>query len=177
MCASWRGRSFVGIVVAGELIVGLRVVRFDMNIGEIGAASEVDGQCRAAPAQTVTAREDVGNRGGTRRAARACFVDGGPQLSRAVVVEQKQELGGLRSRRLTAREGGIEQSLDLGGGAGEPAVTGTARGLALVFQKRHLVGGVFDPLVTIVASYVARDLSRAVQKAHFGVRGGERQRA
>src|SRR2546422_5048547 len=124
MCASWRGRSLVGIVVAGELIVGLRVMGFDMNIGEIRAAGEVDGQCRAAPAQTVTAREDVGNRGGTRRAAFERFLNGGSQFGGAVIVEQKQELGGLRSRRLPAREGGIEQSLDLGDGAGEPAVTG-----------------------------------------------------
>src|SRR2546426_12327387 len=117
-----------------------------MNVGEIGAAGEVNGQCRATPVQAVAAGEDVGNRGGTRRAALERFMDGHPQFRGAVIVEQKQELGGLWSRGLPAREGGIEQSLDLGDGAGEPAVAGATRGLALVFEKSHLVSGVFDPL-------------------------------
>src|SRR5262249_60483963 len=82
------------VVVASELIVGLRGVGFDVEVLEVGAAREIDGGREPALGRAPASGEQEDDRADVGCSPGQGFVHGGAQLLRSVVVEQEQQLLG-----------------------------------------------------------------------------------
>src|SRR6266496_1111387 len=103
---SWSLRSGVFVVVgAGKLIVDLRLMRPDHEVGQVGTAREVDGERRPGLGRASAPLQQVGDGGDTRRLSLEGLDQGGPEGLRPVVVEQAQELYGRGAGVLTLGEG------------------------------------------------------------------------
>src|SRR5712691_8418273 len=88
-------RSGVFVVVGtGKLIVDLRLMRPDHEVGQVGTAREVDGKGRPGLGRAAAPLQQVGDRGDARCVSLQGFDQGSPQGLRPVVVEQAQELEG-----------------------------------------------------------------------------------
>jgi len=85
------------------------------------------------------------------------FADGGAQFRRSIIIQEAQELGGLRCRGLASLESGIEKLFTFRNGAGETPSGCRSPGLALTFQQGYLVGGIRDKLVAIIGAAMARN--------------------
>src|SRR6266536_1536380 len=172
---SWSLRSGVFVVVgAGKLIVDLRLMRPDHEVGQVGTAREVDGERRPGLGRASAPLQQVGDGGDTRRLSLEGLDQGGPEGLRPVVVEQAQELYGGRASVLTLGEGRLQEGLSLGHGGGEAAGRCRASGSALVLEKGLLVADLVDVLISVVAASVSDDLGLAIQDAHRD-RGGHKR--
>src|SRR5437667_2623956 len=121
--ASWRAKSFLGIVVAAvateEVIVGLQVMRLNVQICQVRALTEVDraaGMPFGCPAPFL---ENESDRRGVWRVALECLFDGGPEFLSPVLVEQAQQLRRLGRGGLATLKGRIKQGFALRDGVGE----------------------------------------------------------
>src|SRR5712691_3085742 len=172
---SLRSGVFVVVVCTGKLIVDLRLVGPDHEVGQIGTAREVDGQRRPGLGRAAAPHQQVGDGGNARCVTLEGLDQGGPEGLRPVVVEQAQELYGGGAGVLTLGEGRLQEGLSLGHGGGEAAGRRLSSGFALVLEQRLLVAGLVDVLVAVVAASVSDDLDLAVQDAHRDRRGHERE--
>src|SRR5437764_15171573 len=80
-CWSCAGRSFVGfIVLVSEFIVGLQIVRDDIERFEVRGPAEIHRDRSGVLPGTVSAAQDEGQRRSAGRAALAGVVDGAGRL-------------------------------------------------------------------------------------------------
>src|SRR6516165_5681526 len=109
MYRSCAGRSFLGLtVLVGELIVGLQVVRGDIERCEFWVVAEIHGGESAALLGTLLPAQDERHRRSAWRVALECFLDGTAQLNCPIGVQEFEELRGLATRRFSAGERGVE---------------------------------------------------------------------
>ena len=118
------------------------------------------------PRGTAAFAEDKSDGGRTRRITHESFADGGAQFRRSIIIQEAQELGGLRCRGLASLESGIEKLFTFRNGAGETPSGCRSPGLALTFQQGYLVGGIRDKLVAIIGAAMARNFSLAIENPH-----------
>ena len=98
-------------------------------------------------------------------------------IPRAIVIEQVEELNAEPGGRFAALEGGLKEGLALRDQDGQAAGGGRAQRLAFLFQQGGAVRGVFNELMAVIAAAVGSDLAHAVEQAHSGGRGDQRQGA
>src|SRR5260370_19434025 len=114
MCLSCASRSFIGIwlmVLVGELIVGLQMVRDDIERLQFWVATEIHRGGSGVLLRALPSAQDEGHRRSTWRVALECFPDGRTQLGGPVGIQELEELCGLAARRFSTGESGIDQSL------------------------------------------------------------------
>src|SRR6266542_4659743 len=157
---SLRSGVFV-VVCTGKLIVDLRLVGPDHEVGQVGTAGKVDGERRPDFGRPAAPFEQVGDGGDARRVALESLDQGGPEGLRPVVVEQAQELYGGGAGGLTLGEGRFQEGLGFGHDGGEAAGRRLSSGSALVLEQGLLVAGLVDVLVAVVAAAVTYRMARS----------------
>src|SRR5207244_2908334 len=113
MCLSCASRSFIGIglmVLVGELIVGLQIVRDDIERLQFWVATEIHRGGSGVLLRALPSAQDERHRRSTWCVALDCFPDGRTQLGGPVSIQELEELCGLAARRFSTCESGIEQS-------------------------------------------------------------------
>src|SRR6516162_7656778 len=112
MCRSCAGRSFLGLtVLIGEFIVGLQVVRDDIERLQFRVVAEIHGGESGALLGTLSSAQDERHRRSAWSVALECFLDGTTQLCSPVGVQEFEELCGLATRRFSAGESGDPKAL------------------------------------------------------------------
>jgi hypothetical protein len=163
----------LAVAVPGEFIVGLQILRTNMEDGQVRMAAQVQGRWRGAR----LAPEQESHRGSAGGVSRQGFLDGPPQRRRAIVVQQLHQLRRLCARRFSLRERQVEQLPALWHGLCQTASRGGMEGLAFERQDRVLMRRVEDELMPVITAQVAGQFGRAVENAHHRVAGRQRQRA
>src|SRR5881398_1813365 len=103
-CWSCAGRSFVGfIVLVSEFIVGLQIVRDDIERFEFRVPAEIHRDRSGVLPGTLSSAQDERHRRSAWRAALEGFVDGAAQLCSPVGIQEFEELRGLTTRRFSPR--------------------------------------------------------------------------
>src|SRR5438105_8263263 len=98
-CWSCAGRSFVGfIVLVSEFIVGLQIVRDDIERFEFRVPAEIHRDRSGVLPGTLSSAQDERHRRSAWRAALEGFVDGAAQLCSPVGIQEFEELRGLTTR-------------------------------------------------------------------------------
>src|SRR2546425_2631720 len=142
MCLSCAGRLFVGLMVlVGELIVGLQIVRGDIERLQFRVAAEIHGDRSGVLLGTLPPAQDERYRRSAWGVALECFPDGHTQLGGPVGIQELEELCGLAARRFSPCESGIEQSLAFRHRLRQATTWGGSEGLALFLQQGLLVSG------------------------------------
>jgi hypothetical protein len=100
-------------------------------------------------------------------------LDDRTELVLAVVVEQLEELRGEPRHGLSTLEGLLEKRLRFGNTGQEALRRNRAEGLSLTSKQRLAVCGLFDPLVTVIASDVASKDAFAVEDPYLGIGDGQ----
>src|SRR6266705_5527936 len=116
-----RSVAFV-IVAAREFIVGLRGMRFDVEVLEIGPAREVDRQTHPSLRRSPAFGEDERDGADARGLPGEGLLHGRAELFGSVVVEKQQQLLGDAGDRLAPPEACLDKSLRRRDGAYEPGI-------------------------------------------------------
>src|SRR5436309_4552636 len=159
MCLNCAGRLFVGLMVlVDELIVGLQIVRGDIERLQFRVAAEIHGGGSGVLLGTLPPAQDERYRRSAWGVALKCFPDGTAQLGGPVGVQELEELCGLAARRFSTCESGIEQSLAFRHRLRQATTWGGSEGLALFLQQGLLVSGIEHELVSIIGAAMLGDL-------------------
>src|SRR5438094_1659539 len=178
MCLSCASRSFIGIglmVLVGELIVGLQIVRDDIERLQFWVATEIHRGGSGVLLRALPSAQDERHRRSTWCVALDGFPDGRTQLGGPVSIQELEELCGLAARRFSTCESGIEQSLAFRHRLRQATTWGGSEGLALFLQQGLLVSGIEHELVSIIGAAMLGDLLTTVQDPHPRVGGHQGQ--
>src|SRR5215472_54724 len=135
ICLSWAGRSFVGLMLlVGELIIGLQVVRGNLEGLHFRMAAEIHGRGRGALLRALPSAEDERYGRSAWRIALESFLNGAAQFGRTIAVQELDQLGSLISGRFSPRESGIQQSLTFRYRFGQATAGSRSSSLAFFFQ-------------------------------------------
>ena len=93
----WRSVGSVVGVVLSDGIVGLQVVGPDVEVAEPRSVGQGEPERGLESAPSPAGFEDVGDGAGAEGVSLEGVVDGGGQLLRPVVVEQREQPGGVGS--------------------------------------------------------------------------------
>src|SRR5260370_35051024 len=94
MCLSCASRSFIGIglmVLVGELIVGLQIVRDDIERLQFWVATEIHRGGSGVLLRALPSAQDEGHRRSTGRVALECFPNGRTQLGGPEGVQELED--------------------------------------------------------------------------------------
>ena len=81
--------------MAGEVIVVLRFVRLHVKLGQLGPASEIDGERRTVVLAPASLGQQERHGGGPRGVALESLAHGRSELLGSVVVQEAQKLADL----------------------------------------------------------------------------------
>src|SRR2546430_11494830 len=127
--------------LVSELIVGLQIVRGDIERLQFRVAAEIHGDRSGVLLGTLPPAQDERYRRSAWGVALECFPDGHTQLGGPVGIQELEELCGLAARRFSPSERGIEQSLAFRHRCRQPTPWGGPEGLPLSFHQGFLVTG------------------------------------
>src|ERR1700758_4976013 len=107
ICSSCPDRLFSGVivVVVGEFIVGLQVVRANVDRLGFGVTTQIDRQGCSGLGGTLVLPQQESDRRSARRIPLQGFTDGSAQRRRPVEIQQFEQLCGLAASRLSLCEG------------------------------------------------------------------------
>src|SRR6516162_2706691 len=109
ICRSWVTRLFIGlIVVTGEVIVGLQVVRSNVNVLHLGMLAEIDRQGSRGRCDLLALAEQKGHGRGPWGIAFQGFANRTAQSRGAVEIQQLEQLGSLAAGGFSAGKGEIQ---------------------------------------------------------------------
>lgn len=145
-----------------------------LHAGVIGEDERHDGPEPAAPPLLV---EEMGDGAGAGRLAGQRGVDGRGQGRRAMLVEQVAEPAELRDAAIAVGRPLREEPVQRGDGLSQPLSGGDWAGGALLGGQCGDMGGILDDHAGVVAARVAGDLGRAIDDAHGGRVGQQRDGA
>src|SRR6476646_925402 len=115
---------------------------------------------------TGLAAQQKGNRRGSGGVALEGFLDGAAECGGTILVEQLDQLRGLRASRFSLCESQVQQFSAFWNGLLYASAWRGVVGLALEFQHRLLMGGVEHELVPVISADMAGKFSRAIENAH-----------
>src|SRR5215467_7794051 len=96
--------------------------------------------------------QDEGHRGEARRVPIQSFAKGGRQFRGAVIVQQSKKLSREPSGRFAALERGLKKGLTFRDQRSQARRASGSQSLALLFEQRLAVGGIFDQFISIIGA-------------------------
>src|ERR1700683_233598 len=174
ICWSWEGRLLLVVVVvfvASEFIVGLQIMRADVERLGLRMAAEIDGGQWGA--RLAAKQEGDGRSAG--RVALERFGDGAAERGGSILIQQLHQVRSLMPGRFPLRERLIQKRFAFGHGLLQPASGRGVERFALALEDRLLMRWIEHGLVSVITADMTSDLDRAIQNAHAGRGSQQRQ--
>src|SRR5439155_1183895 len=166
ICWSWEERLLLVVVfVAGEFIVGLQIMRADVEGLRLWMAAEIDGQQWGA---RLAAKQEGDGRSAWRFAFER-FGDGAAERGGSILVQQLHQVRGLMSGRFPERERLVQKCFAFRHGLLQPASGRGVERFALALEDRLLMRRIEHGLVAVITADMTSDLDRSIQNAHAGI--------